>query len=259
MMVMVVPLRLRKRFTLYADDTGQPDIHPPADGERHTFAYGGVVVSNSGIANMQRRWRDIKAEFFATRNEVKAADFVRDDSPISYISDTLDRRTLAQGMLVVMMNALELRPVGCFVDKAKVPDLFVVKDDDGNVKLTKRGNRQLDKKWPFETVAMHFGVFLERQGARGRMVCDEPGQGKLEHWHARFAALRSEGPAAPQISRIDSVVFRRSHEEPGIELADVAVGLMRYAQERQEVIVDGLMDALRRAQAEGLGIMHVEA
>lgn len=71
-MALVVPLRLRKRFTLYADDTGQPDIRPPVGGERHTFAYGGVVVPNSGIANMQRRWRDIKAEFFATRDEVKA-------------------------------------------------------------------------------------------------------------------------------------------------------------------------------------------
>lgn len=80
---------------------------------------------------MQRRWRDIKAEYFPTLDEVKAADFVRDDSPIPYISDTLDRRTFAQGMLVVMMNALELHPVGCFVDKAKVPDLFVVQDDDG--------------------------------------------------------------------------------------------------------------------------------
>jgi hypothetical protein len=85
------------RFTMYADDTGQPDIRPPADGERHTFAYGGVVVPDSGIENMERRWRDIKVDFFATRDEVKAADFVRDDSPIPYISDTIDRRTLAQG------------------------------------------------------------------------------------------------------------------------------------------------------------------
>jgi hypothetical protein len=162
-------------------------------------------------------------------------------------------------MLVAMMNALQLRPVGCFVDKAKVPDLFVVTDDDGNAKLTKRGNRQLDKKWPFETVAMLFGFFLERQGARGQMVCDEPDQGKVEDWHARFAAIRSEGVAAPYISRIDSVVFRRSHEVPGIELADVAVGLMRFAQEREEIIVDGLIGAIRRAQAEGLGIMHVQA
>lgn len=257
-MALRVPSQLRNRFTLYADDTGQPDIRPAANGERHSFAYGGVVVPNNGIANMQRRWRRIKADFFATGEEVKAADFVREDSPIPNISDTLDRRTLAQGMLVAMMTALDLRPVGCFVDKAKVLE-FLVKDDDGNVKLTKRGNCQLDKKWPFEIVAMFFGVFLEHQGARGRMVCDEPGQGKLEDWHARFAKLKSEGPAAQQISRIDSLDFRRSHEEPGIELADVTVGLMRFAQEREEFIVDGLVEALRRAQAEGLGIMHAQA
>lgn len=87
------------------------------------------------------------------------------------------------------------------------------------------------------------------------MVCDEPSQGRVEDWQGRFAALRSEGPAARQIR----VVFRKSHEEPGIELADVAIGLMRYAQERQECIVDGLVEALRRAQADGLGLIHVEA
>ncbi len=86
-----------------------------------------------------------------------------------------------------------------------------------------------------------------------------PARGSWKDWHARFNALRSEGPAARQISRIDSVVFRRSHEELGIEMAGVAVGLMRFFQERREVIVDGLVDALRRAQAEGLGIMHVKA
>lgn len=82
---------------------------------------------------------------------------------------------------------------------------------------------------------------------------------RTQPWAPKRAKPESEGPAARQISRIDSVVFRESHEESGIEIAGVAVGLMRYAQERQEVIVNDLMDVLRRAQAEGLGIMHVEA
>lgn len=258
-MPLTVPSRLRNRFTLYADDTGHSEIRPATNGERHTYAYGGIVVANNDIANMQRRWRDIKGEFFDTHKEVKAADFVLDDSPIPHISQTLDRRRVGQGILAVMMNALKLRPVGCFIDKAKAPDMFMLKGRDGDVTLTKRGNPQLDKLDPFEAVVMFFGMFLERHGARGRIVCDIPGQGKPEKWLERFDAIRPRGPAAEQISRIDSLAFRHSHEEPGLELADIAIGLMRFAQERNEVIVDGLGELLRRAQSDGLGIMHVEA
>lgn len=217
------------------------------------------MVPDTRITNMQRRWRAIKIDVFGTRGEVKAADFVRDDSPIPSISETLDRRTLAQGTLALMLTSLELRPLGCFVDKARVPELFVVKDEAGKVKLNKRGDHQLDKEWLFEAVAIRFGLFLEQQGAHGRMICDEPGQGREQDWHARFVALKRGGPVASRVSRIESLAFRRSHQEPGIELADVTVGIMRYAQERSEFIVGALVEALRRAQSQGLGVIHVEA
>ncbi len=131
-MALRVPARLRRRFTLYTDDTGQPSIRPPSDPlARHVFAYGGIVVPNDGVGKMARRWYELKAYVFGTRNEVKAGDFVRDDSPLPKISEAVDRRDLAQGMLAVIMNSLSLRPLGVFVDKSNTPDHFIIKGEDG--------------------------------------------------------------------------------------------------------------------------------
>jgi len=198
------------RFTLYADDTGQPGIRLPTEPDnRHTFAYGGVVCPDAELLNMQRRWAAFREEFFGAGAEVKAEDFVRDDSPLPDISKTVDRRVLAQGMLAVVLDALELRPVACFVDKSRAPDLFITR--------TRKGHQQVDKKWPFEVVTMQFGMFLSVKDAHGCMVCDEPGQGKVEDGLTRFEALETSGPAAPYVSRIDSVSFDDSRDEAGLQ------------------------------------------
>lgn len=231
------------RYILALDESGQTSIRDPGTS-RYGFIEGGFVVREDRADDLHAEVDRIKVAFLErTDSELKSHGLATAVGAIGTAAQFESALALVSGVFRNCHAVL----AGAFLDKGR----FLGWSSGGLIEATARGGIRINQKLLFETIALLFGNFLGKKGARGSIVHDQLGGTRVEdEWMDSFHALQEQYPQA--CGRIDSLVFTKSHESRLVQFADISIGLLREHFERRTVPRDGAARMIAEATRCGL-------
>jgi hypothetical protein len=231
------------RYILALDESGQTHVRDPK-GQTYGFIEGGLVVQTDRVDDLVRRLDAFKSAFVGdTASEVKSHELAGAIGPVGAIGDF--EHALAYVSIAFRDCGAIL--AGAFLEKSA----FFGGSVGGIIVPTTGAGVRVNQQLLFEMMVLAFGAFLKRRDARGDVVHDQLSGRPVEtEWRSSFDALLAQHPE--ERGRIDSLSFADSKSSKLVQLADIAIGLLRAHFEKDVLLRDGAAEMAREAERNAL-------
>lgn len=232
---------------LVLDESGQAAVRPPASG---SFVWGGYVVAERDLPWLANWVRRIKS-FLTDGPEIKSAEVFKASSATS---DAFAARLLNAKATVIIRHFLEteptIKPLVVEVEKSAASGSLVIQ--------ASKGTAMIDRERVFDVLIAGLAGWLERANATGCLLLDRLGSRAEEDRLQDSWTLLRKSSVGTRFVRVEEILhFDESVQNEAIQLADLLVGGVSRALHREPTFASTWVPMIERAQAEGLGLVHL--